>query len=500
MILVTGATGYIGGRLVRQLEKSGHRIRCLARCPQNLAGRLPDATEVVAGDALDNYDSLEKALEGVTVAFYLIHSMGSAQGFEEADRCAARNFAKAANKQGVRRIIYLGGLGHDRDLSPHLRSRQEVGEILRTSGVETVEFRASVIVGSGSLSFELVRAIVEKLPVMITPRWVSALAQPIGVEDVLLYLEKAIDHSKICGSEVFEIGGPDRISYLGLMREYARQRGLRRWMIRVPMLTARISSLWLGLVTPLYARVGRKLIDSLRHDTVVTDDRARSIFNVQPMTYQKSLQRALHNEDREFAQTRWSDPLSSRGAVPSWGGMRFGERIVDSRSVTKSCPSSDAFATIQSIGGEQGWYYANCLWWLRGFLDLLVGGVGMRRGRRHPNEIRVGDAVDFWRVESINPGRSLCLSAEMKLPGRAWLQFEVAEHDNGCRIVQTAIFDPVGLSGQLYWYLLYPLHRHLFRNMLRRIAEISEERFCGKRVTADADAVSESRTLPKEDS
>ena len=473
-ILIAGATGYIGGRLLHRLEESALPVRCLTRRPEHLRGMAANSTEIVAGDVLD-YPSLEQALEGIATAFYLVHSMGSERGFEEEDRIGAENFARAAQSRGVRRIVYLGGLGEDDALSPHLRSRQEVGAILRRSGVETLEFRASIIVGSGSLSFELIRALVEKLPVMVTPRWVSALAQPIGIEDVLAYLLAAVDHP-CAGSAVFEIGGPERISYLGLMREYARQRGLRRWMIRVPVLTARLSSLWLGLVTPLYARVGRKLVDSLRHDTVVVDHCASRTFNIRPVAYRQSLERALRNEDREFAETRWSDPMSSRGATPGWGGTRFGERIVDSRATSAKCPPAAAFATIESIGGSTGWYYADWLWHLRGGIDLLAGGVGMRRGRRHPSRLRVGDTVDFWRVEAIEANRSLRLIAEMKLPGRAWLQFEVESDDGGCRIVQTAIYDPVGLSGQVYWYALYPLHKHLFQHLLRGLVAAAEKR------------------------
>lgn len=473
MILVTGASGYIGGRLLRLLEETGQEVRCLARNPDALQGKVGPTTQVVAANVLD-YTSLERALNGVCTAFYLVHSMGSSRGFEDEDRTGAENFARAARNQGVGRIVYLGGLGAgDEWLSPHLRSRHEVGAILRASGVQTLEFRASIIIGSGSLSFELVRALVEKLPVMVTPRWVSALAQPIGVEDMLAYLMAALDYHD-SNSAVFEIGGPERVSYLELMREYAKQRGLRRWMFRVPVLTARLSSLWLGLVTPLYARVGRKLIDSLRHDTVVNDKRALSAFPVRPVGYRQAIRRALVNENRNFAETRWPDALSARGTVPAWAGVRFGERIVESRSARADCQPATAFATVEALGGASGWHYGNWLWQLRGFIDLLVGGVGVRRGRPHRQRLAVGDAVDFWRVERIDRGRCLRLEAEMKLPGRAWLQFEVNPEEGRCRIVQTAIFDPVGLWGQLYWYALYPLHLHLFRNMLHRLVQVAE--------------------------
>lgn len=468
MILLTGATGYIGGRLLRALEARGGRVRCLARRPEHLASRVGPNTEVIQGDVLDP-EALAAAFPGVTEAYYLVHSMGSANAFVEEDRLGAQNFADAARTAGVRRIVYLGGLGSGSDLSSHLASRHEVGHILRASGVPTIEFRASVILGSGSLSFEMIRRLVEKLPVMVTPRWVNQPTQPIGVEDVVAYLMEALDVD-VDGSEVFEIGGPDRTSYLGLMQEYARQRGLKRFLIPVPVLTPRLSSLWLGLVTPLYARVGRKLIDSLRNPTVVESDRALQVFSVRPMSVQVAIARALRNEDQRFAETRWSDPLSSAGRVRSWGGVRFGSRIIDSRAVSVDCSPEAAFEPIRRIGGETGWYAASWLWRLRGFVDLLVGGVGLRRGRRHPISLQPGDTLDFWRVEAVRPPTLLRLSAEMRLPGRAWLQFEVQPGQTATEIRQTALFDPKGAFGLLYWYALYPLHTIIFSQMLRNIA------------------------------
>lgn len=471
-VLLTGATGYIGGRLLPLLESAGHRVRCLARQPQRLSGRVAAGTEVVAGDLLDP-STLDAALAGVDTAYYLVHSMGDAGGFEEKERRAAENFARAARRAGVKRIIYLGGIGNDGELSAHLRSRQDVGRILRDSGIPTVEFRASIIIGSGSVSFELVRALVNKLPVMITPRWVKTPAQPIAVEDVLRYLVAARD-MELAESERFDIGGRDAVSYGDLMREYARQRGLRRLFLPVPVLSPRLSSLWLGLVTPVYARIGRKLIDSIRHPTVADDRAARRRFGVQPLGLADAIARALDNESRAFAATRWSDALSSAGPLKGWGGVRFGSRLVDSRAVDVAVPADRAFAPIARIGGETGWYYGSWLWKLRGFLDLLVGGVGMRRGRRHPERLHAGDALDFWRVRDIEPNRVLRLSAEMKLPGRAWLQFEVDPTANGSRIRQTAIFEPVGLGGLAYWYGIYPLHALVFRGMLRSIAANAE--------------------------
>lgn len=474
MILLTGATGYIGGRLLHALERQGLPVRCLARHPGNLRSRVAPRTEIVAGDVLDP-STLTDTMRGVTVAYYLVHSMGSTGDFVEQDRLGARHFAAAAKSAGVRRIVYLGGLGEDDPaLSPHLRSRHEVGTILRESGVPVIEFRASIVIGSGSLSFEMIRALVERLPVMITPRWVRILAQPVGIEDVIAYLMSVADARASVEDGVYEIGGPDVMSYGDLMREYARQRGLRRVMIPVPVLTPRLSSLWLGLVTPVYARVGRKLVDSIRHPTVVRDDRALRVFPVKPAGVRDAMARALRNEDLEMARTRWSDPVSASSEPISWGGVRFGNRLVDARSRWTPVPVEVAFVPIQKIGGVTGWYYANWLWRVRGALDLLVGGVGMRRGRRDPDRLCVGDVVDCWRVEEIEVNRRLRLRAEMKLPGRAWLEFEVRAEDGGTRVLQTAMFDPVGLTGLAYWYAVWPLHEMIFRRMLERIVAAAE--------------------------
>jgi uncharacterized protein YbjT (DUF2867 family) len=428
---------------------------------------VADGTEVVRGDALDP-ESLRDAMAGVDTAYYLIHSMGSRGEFEKEDRRAAEGFATAARDAGVRRMIYLGGLGRGSDLSPHLRSRHEVGRILRESGVPTIELRASIIIGSGSLSFEMVRALVQKLPVMVTPRWVRQPTQPLAVEDLIDYLVRALD-VELDESVVVEIGGTEQVSYMDVMREYARQRGLKRFMIPVPVLSPRLSSLWLGLVTPVYARIGRELIESTRNATVVDDDSARRLFpGVQPRGIREAIQRALLNEEREFAVTRWSDALSS-GDTKQWGGDVFGTRLVDSRSVRVPHPPSTAFEPVRRIGGKTGWYYGNWLWRLRGFLDLLVGGVGVRRGRRDPANVLPGDALDFWRVEAIEPDALLRLSAEMKVPGRAWLQFEVEPDGEGSILRQTALFDPLGLFGLAYWYALYPVHKLVFAGMLRGI-------------------------------
>ncbi len=510
-VLLTGASGYIGGRLLRLLLRQGFPVRCLTRRPEELRRRVDETTEVVGGDVLDR-DTLAPAMQDVWAAYYLVHSMGTRRDFEEEDREGARNFGQAARAAGVQRIVYLGGLGEpDKHLSKHLRSRQETGAILRQSGLQVIEFRSSIVIGSGSLSFELIRALVERLPIMICPRWVRVPTQPIAIEDVLEYLLQALELPP-GPSQTYEIGGPDRVSYGGIMREYARQRGLRRLMIPVPILTPRLSSLWLGLVTPIYARVGRKLVDSMRNPTIVRDPSAASSFAIRTRSLPDAIARAMANEDREVAETRWSDACSSAGKPKTWGGVRFGSRIVDSRCMTVDLPPELAFRPIERIGGETGWYYGNWLWRTRGFLDLLVGGVGVRRGRRDPHHLRVGDALDFWRVEQIEPPHRLRLRAEMKVPGRAWLEFEVTPtgrpesstddqratdsksadeqatrpqrgvtgtgetvKPSRCEIRQTAIFDPRGLLGQAYWYALYPLHEFVFSGMLRGITRAAEQ-------------------------
>lgn len=410
----------------------------------------------------------------VAAAYYMVHSMGSSGDFADLDRRAAANFGEAASRAGVHRVVYLGGLGRSREeLSPHLRSRHETGETLRASGIGVIELRASIVLGSGSLSFELIRALVERLPAMICPRWVQVKAQPIAIEDLIAYLIGSLELPD-GGSRVFEIGGADQVSYEEIMREYAHQRGLRRVFISVPVLTPKLSSLWLGLTTPVYARVGRKLIESVRNPTVVTDDAALSAFDVRPMNLSDAISRAMRNEDRNFAQSRWSDAISSAGHPKSWGGVKFGTRLVDSRTAVTSVDSRTAFAPIRRLGGGRGWYHANWLWRLRGFIDLLVGGVGMRRGRRDPEELKPGDALDFWRVEAYEPDHLLRLAGEMKLPGRAWLEFEVQPVEGGSEIRQTTVFDPVGLGGLVYWYGIYPLHARIFGGMLRAIARRAE--------------------------
>lgn len=469
-ILLTGATGYIGGRLLTRLKKRELKVVCLTRRPEALEHKKTQNIELIKAD-VQNKDSLVVAMKGVDTAFYLIHSMESEGDFEEKDRVAAQNFASAAKECGVRRIVYVGGLGESgKELSRHLRSRQEVGRLLGEAGAQVIELRASIVIGSGSLSFELVRSLVDRLPILIMPKWVQVPAQPIWINDLLSYLEQSID-IEVSGSQIFEVGGTDVVSYRGIMEEYAKQRGLKRWMINVPVLTPYLSSLWLGLITPVFARTGRKLVSSLKNPTVVKDSKAKELFRIKPQGLSFAIKKSIENEDQEYAETRWSDALSSSGIDGGYGGIKFGRRIIDSRSIVVVAKKEVAFEVIESIGGSNGWLYANWIWKLRGAIDLLFGGVGLRRGRRHPAKLYLGDALDWWRVEKLVPNEELLLEAEMKVPGRAWLKFEVcpAKETGSVRIVQTAIYDPNGFLGLLYWYLLYPVHVIIFSGMLEEI-------------------------------
>jgi uncharacterized protein YbjT (DUF2867 family) len=474
-VLVTGATGYIGGRLVPRLLADGHRVRCMARDPSRLAGRPWPGVEVVAGDALDPA-SLERALAGVDAAYYLIHSLAAGErGFEERDRAAARNFGAAAVRAGVRQVLYLGGLGERQpELSRHLRSRQETGEALRATGAPVTEFRAAVIVGSGSLSFEMIRYLTERVPVMVTPRWVSTRCQPIAVRDVLEYLVAALGRPEAAG-RVFEIGGPAVLTYGDMMLGYARIRGLRRWLVPVPVLTPRLSSYWVDLVTPIPRAYARTLVEGLRNEVVVRDDAAARLFGVAATPYPEAVRLALDDVERGSVETDWA---GSFPAGPGDGTVSMEERegrVFERRARAVRAPAGEVYAVFTGLGGRRGWPYADLLWRLRGAFDRLVGGVGMRRGRRHPDELRPGDALDFWRVESVEPGRSLRLRAEMKVPGRAWLVFEVApDGPDRSRLLQVAVFEPRGLAGALYWYGLYPAHQVVFSGMVEAIGRRAE--------------------------
>lgn len=467
-ILVVGASGYIGGRLVPLLQARGHDQVLMSRDERPLTDRFPGA-RVVAADLL-NHMTLAPALEGVEVAYYLAHSMGAGErGFAERDRLAARNFARAAARAGVARIVYLGGLGDDAaGLSHHLASRHEAGAELAAHGVPVTEFRAAVIIGSGSASFEILRHLTERLPIMITPRWVGTRCQPIAIRDVLDYLVGALEHPDVTG--IVEIGGPDVLSYGDMMRTYARLRGLRRLMIPVPVLTPRLSSYWVNLISPVPAGIARPLIEGLRNEVVVRDPRPARAFGLRPLSYITALRRAMDRADPDDLVSTWFDAYAapdraSLSSVTSAEGM-----IVERRQRAVAAPPEVVFAEIERLGGRGGWPYANVLWRVRGMIDRAVGGVGMRLGRRDPDKLRVGDALDFWRVEDVRRPTLLRLRAEMRVPGRAWLQYEVLPAGGGSRLVQTAFFEPKGLPGLVYWYLLYPVHGLIFRGSVRVLA------------------------------
>ncbi|MET7776715.1 SDR family oxidoreductase [Streptomyces sp. NPDC005388] len=484
--LVTGATGYIGGRLVPELLAAGHRVRCLARSPAKLRDYpWSGDAEVVRGDVTDA-GSVAEALRGIDVAYYLVHALGTGHGFEETDRKAARIFGEQARAAGVSRIVYLGGLTPEgvpeERLSPHLRSRAEVGRILLESGVPTTVLRAAVIIGSGSASFEMLRYLTERLPVMVTPRWVRTRIQPIGVRDVLRTL---VGSARMPAGvhRAFDIGGPEVLTYLEMMQRYAAVAGLpRRLILPVPVLTPGLSSHWVGLVTPVPASIARPLTESLRHEVVCREhDIARYVPDPpgRPFGFDEAVSLALQRVRDAQVTTRWSsasvpgapsDPLPTD---PDWAG---GSLYTHQRERSVDAPPGALWRVIEGIGGENGWYSFPSAWALRGRLDRLVGGVGLRRGRRDAARLRVGDSLDFWRVEEIEPGRLLRLRAEMRLPGLAWLEmYAEAGAESGSRYRQRALFHPHGLLGHAYWWSISPFHAVVFGGMARNIAKAAAE-------------------------
>jgi uncharacterized protein YbjT (DUF2867 family) len=490
LILVTGATGYIGGRLVPRLLDAGYRVRCLVRDAERLKGRpWSDQVDVVEGDAL-RPETLAPAMEGASAAYYLIHSLTDTAEFHERDMMVARDFGLAAKTSGVQRIIYLGGLGDpDSDLSKHLRSRQQTGDALREAGVPVTEFRAAIIVGAGSLSFEMIRYLTERLPVMICPRWVFTNVQPIAIDDVLSYMVAALRVPE-SADRVVEIGGEDILTYGDMMFGYAEVRGLQRRLIPVPVLTPHLSAHWVHWMTPVHANIVYPLIEGLRNEVVVRDGTSRELFpDIQPMNYDTAVRRALADLEAGKIETSWSDALSTTlgDARPVELATEKGMNI-ERREQVVAAPPEAVYQVFTSLGGERGWLYGNSLWRLRGIADRLVGGVGFRRGRRSPDEVRVGDALDFWRVEAVAPDRLMRLRAEMKLPGQAWLQFEARPRlDGKTLLVQTAYLAPKGLFGFLYWYGLYPFHGLIFGNLIRSIAKRAEE-YDAERIVATLQA------------
>ncbi|HVM72473.1 MAG TPA: SDR family oxidoreductase [Anaerolineales bacterium] len=473
-ILVTGATGYIGGRLVPRLLEAGYPVRCFVRDPERLRG-FPwrEKVEIVQGDALDR-QSLLDAMQGITTAYYLIHGMQGGRVDAERDLRVAENFASAAETAGVQRIIYFGELvDPSDDLSPYLRSRHETGRILRQGRVPVTEFRAGMVVGSGSALFEMVRYTAERQPVFICPKWFFSMAQPIAIRNVLDYLVAALKNPQSSGS-LIEIGGATRLTYAEMLLAYSHERGLKRLLVRLPWYTPRLSAYWVHLLTPVHWRVLLPLIEGLHNESVVRDEQARKLFpEIQPMDYQTAVHLALGRVANDDVETSWSDALVvSQGdnrpvMLTTTEGM-----MIERRRLVLDLPPEPVFRAYTGLGGERGWLYLNWTWVVRGWMDKLIGGVGLRRGRRHLDDIRVGEALDFWRVEAVEPNRLIRLRAEMKVPGKAWLEFRSESQPDGKTLLtQTAYFAARGLAGFLYWYLLYPIHGFIFSGMIRKIAE-----------------------------
>jgi len=481
-ILVTGATGYVGGRLVPRLLREGLQVRCFVRSADRLRAQpWGDAVEVAVGDALEA-DTVRPAMENVDAAYYLIHSLGAGEDtFADRDRQAATNVRNAAEAAGVDRLIYLGGMRPKGDRqSEHLQSRIETGRVLREGAVPVTEFRAAQIVGSGSLSFELVRYLTERVPVMICPKWVRTPTQPIAIRNVLEYLVAALNRPE-SADEIIEIGGSDVLTYEDMFRMYAAIRGLKRTIVHVPFLTPRLSSHWVGLVTPIANRVARPLIEGLDNEVVVDDPSvARTLFpEVEPISYEAAVRLALRRAGSDEIPTVWNSAVSSAPPSPDRSAhLDTTEGLYrEVRRTHVDAPCGAAFDAMCELGGETGWLYGDALWRLRGWIDQLVGGVGYRQGRRDETQLRVGDAVDFWRVETLEEGRLLRLKAEMKLPGRAWLQFEVdGKEEAGCCLTLTVFFEPKGLLGTLYWHLVRPVHGLLFSGLLRTLKARIEDR------------------------
>lgn len=481
--LVTGATGYIGGRLVPRLLDAGFTVRAAARSTSLLRDR-PWAADVepVVLDVLDP-DTLGPALAGVDVAYYLIHAIGKGDDFADLDRRAARNFADAARRAGVRRIVYLGGLNpEDEELSPHLRSRAEVGRILLDSGVPTAVLQAAVIIGSGGASFEMLRYLTERLPAMVTPTWVSSRIQPIAVRDVLHYLVGAASMPPQV-NRTFDIGGPDVLTYLEMMQRYANVAGLpRRRVLPVPVLSPSLSSHWVGFVTPVPSGIARPLVESLRN-TVVCREHDIADWVPDPdgglTSFDRSVKLALQRIRDADVATHWSD-AEVRGAPsdplptdPDWAG---GDLYTDERERVVAASRESLWEVVEGIGGEHGWYSWALAWRVRGVLDRFSGGPGMRRGRRNPDAVHVGDALDWWRVEEVKPLELLRLRGEMRVPGEAWLDLSIGTDERDRTLLrQRAIFHPRGLSGQLYWWSVWPFHGIVFGSMQRNIAKAAEE-------------------------
>ncbi|MFC1580585.1 SDR family oxidoreductase [Thermodesulfobacteriota bacterium] len=478
-VLVAGGTGYVGGRLVPELINAGYRVRVMGRSLAKLKGRSwanDPSVELSQADVLDR-DSLNRAAKGCGAAFYLVHSMNSqSKDFAESDRVAARNMVSAAASSKLERIIYLGGLGSDDpSLSKHLKSRVEVANILQSGPVPATFLRAGIILGSGSASFEILRYLVDRLPIMITPRWVHTPCQPIAIRNIIHYLMGCLEHDETMGG-TFDIGGPEILTYQRVMEIYAEEAGLpHRWIVPVPVLTPKLSSYWIHLITPVPSSIARPLTEGLRNPAVCREDRIRSIIPQELIDCRKAIQRALEISQQQCIDTCWSD--AGTCTMPEWaqcGDADYaGGTILECgyRVVLEAQPE-DTWKPIERIGGRTGWYFGSFLWSLRGLMDRLVGGVGLRRGRRHPEDIFPGDALDFWRVLEVDKPNRLQLLAEMKLPGEAILEFRnYPLNDRLTELQLDSRFLPRGLLGILYWYALYPVHKWIFTGMIKEIAK-----------------------------
>lgn len=473
-ILVTGVTGYIGGRLIPKLLEEGYRVRVLVRDPLRLQGRpWLDKVEIASGDALDPA-SLRQALRGINTAYYLIHGRQGGKNNAERDLIAARNFARAAEESAMERILYLGELvDPTAPLSPYLRARHETGYILRQGRVPVTEFRAGMVIGSGSLLFEMVRYLSELQPLFVCPSWFFTQAQPIAIRDVLSYLTLALEKPETAG-QLLEIGGATVLTYAQMLLEYSRLRGLRRWLIPTPMYAPHLSAYWIQMVTPLPYNALLPIIEGLHLESVVQDDRVGRMFpEIHPLNFETAVRYALAKVEKGEIETAWSDALvTSAGDLPPYLFKLEEGMFLEKRQLLLNVSPQAVFRAFTGIGGKRGWMYMDWAWSLRGWMDKAVGGVGLRRGRRHPDEIRAGESLDFWRVESLTPGRCMRLRAEMKVPGGAWLEFQALPQENDQTLfVQTAYFAPKGLFGYLYWYTMWPFHRFIFDGMIRNLAE-----------------------------
>jgi uncharacterized protein YbjT (DUF2867 family) len=482
LYLVTGASGYVGGRLVRDLHGDGKKVRVLVRDAKKIKGQSwANDVEIIEGNASNSQD-LDRALAGVHTAYYLLHSINVATDFGDIESAMAKGFAESAQRQNVQQIIYLGGIANDENRSRHLTSRMNTGAQLASTNVPVLELRAGIIIGSGSASFEMLRHLTHRLPIMTTPKWVSNRTQPIAIRDVLYYLRNAANLSQPV-NRICDIGGPEVVTYAAMMQTFSKLSGLRkRIIIQIPVLTPKLSSLWIGFVTPVPTSLPRPLVESLISEVVADPEKSITPIIALPpeglLTVSQAIELALTRVAENHVDTRWSDaayptaPWQKAQSDPDWAGELM---LKDHREITTDVSLEKVWEQIEGIGGEHGWFGSGWLWYLRGLIDRMVGGVGLRRGRREPSHLRVGDSVDFWRVESMEHGKSLRLYAEMILPGKAWLEFTLTEKNGSTFVSQDALFAPRGLGGQLYWYVVSPFHFFIFPTMLRNIVKAARK-------------------------